>query len=181
MKKETMKLAAIGVVIFAAGFLGGMEYKAYQIRSVVDEAFSGLFEEDDEHETASAEQNEEAAATNDLTKKVGFRVTEKRFVEGDFADSNHFTFEFTNNTEKDIEGVKGSVIFKDLFDDQIKHVTLSYDEGIPAGESTLYRASIDYNQFMDSDIELRNIELAKMKYDWVVDTIIYTDGTRETY
>ena len=116
-----------------------------------------------------------------MTYKIGFSVAEKKFIEGDFSDANTFTFQFINNTDKDIEGVKGVISFNDLFGDQIKRVNISYDEGIKAGETKLYRASLDYNQFMDEDMKLRQTELEKLKYEWEVQTIIYADGNQENY
>lgn len=178
MKREHIKLLVIAVVALGIGFLGGMEYKAYQIRSAIGDAFSDVFGE----ETGESDiQEEKPQASNDLTNKVGFEITNKSFTGSDFLDYNTFTFNFTNNTDKDIEGIKGYVNLNDLFGDRIKRVSFSYDEGIKAGESKLYRASIDYNQFIDEDIKLKQTELAKLKYDWEITTIIYTDGTQESY
>lgn len=183
MGTEKMKMIIIGVVVFGIGFFGGMEYKAYQIRSAMNDAFSGIFDEEETEEVSEVVEKEEETpkVSNDLTQKIGFEITDKNFVEGNYQDSNNFTFQFTNNTDKDVEGIKGVITLKDLFGDQIKRVTISYDEGVAVGESKLYRASLDYNQFMDDDIKLRNTDLAKMKYEWEVSTIIYSDGTQESY
>lgn len=182
MKKEKIKLLIVGVVALGIGFLGGMEYKAYQLRIAVNDAFSGVFEEEGNNKATSAETEEASeAASNDLTNKIGFEVTEKGFVEYDYQNYITFTFKFTNKTDKDIEGVKGQVTLNDLFGDNIQQLSLSYDEGIAAGESRLYKATVDYNQFIDDDIKLRNTDLSKIKYDLDVGTIIYTDGTQETY
>lgn len=183
MSAEKIKIIVVGVVALAIGFFGGMEYKAYQVRSAVNDAFSGIFDEEETEETSEVVKKEEKPpkVSNDLTQKIGFEITDKSFVEGNFQDSNNFTFQFTNNSNKDIEGIKGVITLQDLFGDQIKRVNLSYDEGVVIGESKLYRASLDYNQFMDDDIKLRNTDLAKMKYEWEVTTIIYSDGTQESY
>lgn len=184
MDKNKIKLAIVGVVALAVGFFGGMEYKAYQIRSTIEDAFLGVFDDDTKQEVEDemvAETKEVEKPVNELNNKVGFTVAEKKFIEGDFSDANTFTFQFVNNTDKDIEGVKGLISFNDLFGDQIKRVNISYDEGIKAGETKLYRASLDYNQFMDEDIKLRQTELDKLKYEWEVQTIIYTDGSQENH
>jgi hypothetical protein len=189
MEKNTIKYIAAGVVIFGIGFAGGMEYKAYQIRSVMEDAFTGVFEgfADSVEEGESASEKEVNVSTeppkpsNTLNDKVAFAVTEKRFVEGDWDDYNAFTFSFTNNTDKEILGVKGVITFNDIFGDQIKRVNVSYDEGIAVGESRLYKATVSYNQFMDEDILLRQTDMEKLKYDWEVTAIVYADGTEESY
>jgi hypothetical protein len=179
MKKVHIKLLVVGIVILGIGFMGGMEYKKYQIRNVIGEAFSGVFGE--EKSVASETKNEKPDVSNDLTKKVGLEITNKGFSEGNFTDYNTFTFKLTNTTDKDIEGVKGLIVMRDLFGDQITGVTFSYDKGIKVGESKLYNATVDYNQFMEKDIKLRQTPLEKMKYEWSVNTIVYTDGTQESF
>jgi hypothetical protein len=189
MEKNTIKYIAAGVVIFGVGFAGGMEYKAYQIRSVMEDAFTGVFEGftdgmEESESVSEKEANIPAEApmpTNTLSDKVTFAVTEKRFIEGDWDDYNAFTFQFTNNTDKEILGVKGVITFNDIFGDQIKRVSVSYDEGIAVGESKPYKATISYNQFMDEDILLRQTDMEKLKYEWEVTAIVYADGTEESY
>lgn len=176
MKKEYIKLIAVAILALGIGFFAGMEYKAYQIRSAVDEAFSGIFGEEE-----PVQETTRPGGVNKLTEKVPLEVVDKEFVEGDFEDYITFTFQLSNRTKKDVEGVKGQVVFNDLFGDQIQRISLSYDEGIPAGETKLYRASIDYNQFIDDDVALRQADLSRVKTEWDVNTIIYTDGSQETF
>jgi hypothetical protein len=165
----------LAILILIIGFLGGMEYKAYQIRRAIGDAFSTSFGE--EKSTVTNKKNE----SNNLSKQVDLNVLEKKFSEVDFMEYIVFKFEFINSTEKDIEGVKGNIVFKDLFGDQIQKVSLSYDEGIKAGESVFYKASIDYNKYISDDVKLEQTELSKLKYDWNIETIIYTDGTQENF
>jgi hypothetical protein len=185
MNNQKIKIGAVVLCTLAIGFFAGMEYKAYQIRSTIEDALSGVFDDTNTSPEVTEEKipepKEEEKPVNDLYTKVDFAVVEKKFVEGDFSDANTFTFQFVNKTEKDIEGVKGVIHFNDIFGDQIKRVNISYDEGIKAGETKLYRASVDYNQFMEEDITLRQTELEKLKYEWEVQTIIYTDGTQDKF
>jgi hypothetical protein len=48
------------------------------------------------------------------------------------------------------------------------------------GESKLYEAVVDINPFIDGDVKLKNTDLSKLKYSWLVDTIVYADGTTES-
>lgn len=175
MNKRQLLQGTALIVVLGIGFLGGMEYKAYQIRKAVDEAFSGIFGEKEDKDV----REERPIVSNDLSKKVSMEITKKAFTERGYQEFNEFTLKLTNNTEKDITGVKGTITFMDLFGDTIDGANLSYDEGIKVGESKLYLAGIDYNQFIDESIELRQIDLENLKYEWEVNTIIYADGTTE--
>ena len=185
--KEVIGGAIIGVVALGIGFFAGQEYVKYQIRNAFGEAFAGLTEsqqpaaESDSSAGADTAHNNDADTATAGSDKIGFDVTDKAFVEGDFQDNIAFTVTLTNKTEKDINGVKGVVTFRDMFGDQIQRVQLSYDQAIEAGASKEYRAAIDYNQFMDEDIKLRNTDLSRLQHNFAVSSIVYADGTQEDF
>jgi len=91
------------------------------------------------------------------------------------------TLKFTNETNKNIKGVEGVLTFYDIFDNKILATKISYDEGISANGSKIWKVGRDYNQFMDEDIKLKNKELQNLKYKWEVNTIVYEDGSKETF
>jgi hypothetical protein len=177
--KSTPGKTILIVLLLVVSFYGGMEYKAYQIRSAMKEVFSGISDVFG-GKTETSKDGEKPKISNDLTKKVGFEIMKKGFSSANYSSSITFTFQFTNNTDKDIEGVEGLVTFNDIFGNTIKEVNLSYDKGLKAGEIKLYSPVIDYNQFMDSDTKLKNTELSKLKYEWQINKIVYTDGSIET-
>ncbi len=118
-------------------------------------------------------------------KKVTIEIMSKNFHEadymsGDYQDQITMDLKFTNTTDKEIRGVEGVLTFYDIFDNKISATKVSYDKGIPANESKVWKSGTNYNQFMDEDIKLRNTELKDLKYKWEVSTIIYTDGSKET-
>ncbi len=128
--------------------------------------------------------NTEQAKTEN--KKVTLEITNKGFHEadymsGDYQDQITMDLKFTNNTDKEIRGVEGVLTFYDIFDNKISATKVSYDKGIPANESKVWKSGTDYNQFMDEDVKLRNTELKDLKYKWEVSTIIYADGSKETF
>lgn len=167
------------LLLLIASFYGGMEYKAYQIRSTMAEVFSGV--SDALSGNTKSEEKEKPKASNDLTKKVSFEIIKKGFSSSNYDDSITFTFQLKNNTEKDMEGVEGIITMMDIFGNTIQNISLSYDEGLKAGEVKLYSASVDYNQFMEKDMKLKGTELEKLKYDWQVTKIVYQDGSIESY
>jgi len=118
-------------------------------------------------------------------KKVTLEITSKSFHEadimsGDYQDQITMDLKFTNETDKEIKGVEGVLTFFDIFDNKISATKISYDKGIPASQSKVWKSGMDFNQFMDEDIKLKNTELKDLKYKWEVSTIIYADGTKET-
>lgn len=184
MKKEIFIAIAIFLVALGFGFFAGMEYKAYQIRSTIADGFTSIFgampDEDNDREAESAPATEKTSSeTLTLTREVGFKVLEKDFADKDFGDEMTFTFLLTNNTTKDISGVKGTIVFHDIFGDEITSLSYSYDKGIEANETITDARTVDYNQFSSSDEKLRNTPLDKLTYDWKVDTIVYADGSKE--
>lgn len=128
-------------------------------------------------------QQEDVADQNGT--RVSLEIVNKSFSEADFASSGsfqdkiRFDLKFTNQTDRDIRGVEGTVTFYDIFDNEIKPMQVSYDEVIPSGQSRTWKGGIDYNQFIDADTKLKNTKLENLKYKWSIETILYADGTSE--
>jgi hypothetical protein len=85
---------------------------------------------------------------------------------------------FENRSDKDMQGIKGTLKIADIFGDTINNVTFSYDRGVPAGKTSAYRGTIDINRFMDKDMKLWSTDLDKLKTTFEISTIIYKDGTK---
>ena len=108
-------------------------------------------------------------------QEVEIVVLDKGFKAGIYGDYITLKIEFKNITDKYIKGVKGAIKFYDIFGDKITNIGISYDKGIPAGETKLWKGVIDYNQFRDSDEKLRATDLENLKYDWEIEKIIYSE------
>lgn len=180
------KVLVVSVLIaLALSFYGGMRYQSYRIQKAMTSAFSELGKALGEGlsgngvATAST-KTDSKLKDNPLNGKIVVRLEEKKFRDNDFQDQISVKLGFTNTTDKAVTGVQGVIRFMDVFDNEIKKVNVSYDKGIPAGESKTWEGFIDYNQFMDSDVKLRDIDFTNLKYVWETDTIVYSDGTKET-
>lgn len=128
--------------------------------------------------------NTEQAKTK--TKKVTLEITKKGFIaanytSGSYQDQITMSLKFTNTIDKEIRGVEGVLTFYDIFDNKISVIKVNYVKGIPANSSKIWEEKIDYNQFIDEDVKLKNTELKDLKYKWEVSTVIYTDGSKETF
>jgi len=127
-----------------------------------------------------------SVSENVANDKVDIEVIDKGFKKADFMvsefqDKITMTIKFTNKTDKDIRGVEGVITFYDIFDKVIQSTPISYDEGVPKNSSKNWSGAKDYNQFIDSDVKLNNTDLKNLKYEWKVKTIVYADGTKESF
>lgn len=102
---------------------------------------------------------------------------EKGFYKYKYEDYITYKFVIQNKSSKNIRAVKGSLIFSNLFDEEIKTINLVYDKVLTADTTVNYEAQTDYNQFSDSDKALKNKELKDMKVKWKPEKIIFEDGT----
>ena len=97
---------------------------------------------------------------------------------GNISDVVTIELALENKGDKDVAGVKGVTVFKDMFGDTIKRVSLSYDEGIPARKSVTWFGTIKYNQFDNNDVKLKTVDMKKLTFSFLPDTVIFSDGTK---
>ena len=93
----------------------------------------------------------------------------------------NFDLEVTNNTGKNIRAYTGVLHFKDLFDRDFKKAQLTVEDGLSAGQTTTIGRSLDYNQYIDDDVRLNEIQLKDMSVEFVTEQIIFTDGTKQKF
>lgn len=123
---------------------------------------------------------EKKAKLLELNKIITVALIKKEGYSSYGGDINNIGIEvaFENKGDKDISAVKGITHFNDVFGDKIKSVNLSYDEGIKAHSTSTYKASMNYNQFMDEDKKLLSTELGKIKFVFEPQVILFSDGSK---
>lgn len=96
--------------------------------------------------------------------------------------SEYFSIEIAlhNNTAEALSGVKGTVVLSDMFGDPIKRIGLTNDIQIDPGQTYIYSGTMDYNQFQAADKKLAASDTEKMKFEWIPDTYIFTNGKKQT-
>jgi hypothetical protein len=109
---------------------------------------------------------------------VDFDYHKADWESGTYSDFFSIKVGFRNNTGKDLAGVRGSVILKDIFGEIIKKINLSNDNSIKANSTFTYSGTIDFNQFKNEDIKLRSTSFANLKFEWEPDMYIFTDGSK---
>lgn len=97
-----------------------------------------------------------------------------------YSPSVTFVFEITNKTDKDIKGIEGTTVFKDMFGKQILSADCDFTGILILAGETVIVNDIYYevNQFMDHDIKLYNTAYGDLQFEYQVKSIVFTDGTK---
>jgi len=171
-KKERIgnKILLIGVLVIMFGYvllttLGGEQPQETETLP----ATSTISQEEAEVKTEQQKQEEIKA----ILLKKGF--IKEDWMKEIYSDYITFEVEFTNTTNKDIRGFKGAFTFYDIFGDKIHGVIIAYDEGIKAGETKIWKGTLEYNPFIDSHVKLKNTDLKDLQYEWKTEQIVYVE------
>jgi hypothetical protein len=180
---------------------------AYQIRGGIGQAFGGQVKNpvgktvgeliddarkeaatektaaDNQKRLADAAKAKEDAAAAELRKSLNLTVYDKGFIPsnataGRYRDYITLRCAYENTSAKDIRAFKGTVVFQDLFGSPIYRVTVTISDPIRNGAQAKWDGSIDYNQFIATQVQLRNTELKDMKVIWLPSSVIFADGTK---
>jgi len=125
----------------------------------------------------------EAKVAAELSKYILVAPFKKTFHKADYRnfeyeDSIDIKFVMENKSSKDIKAFKGEVVFNDAFGELIRTTSLTYDEGIKAGEKKNWFGQLKYNDFMEGQRKFRDTELENMKFEWKPKAIIFSDGSK---
>ena len=129
----------------------------------------------------------EPYTVQNLTPKMYVQLASKSFhpkdlMAGDIGDRIDFVFYFQPaDLDKDVRAFKGDVIFTDLFDEFILRVTLTHEAGLATYEVAEWSGGIEYNQFLPEHQRLRSIDPKNLSVSFELQTVVYTDGTRESF
>ncbi len=119
----------------------------------------------------------EAERMKRLTESVIVSCVKKGYQESDYREYITYVFAIENLTDKEVIGVKGDLVFNDIFEEEIKVIGFSYDKAVPAGTIKRWEATTDYNMFSNSDQKLKDKPLDKLKVIWKPEKIIFADGS----
>lgn len=113
-------------------------------------------------------------------ERLGLALTvalyEKGYQEYDYQEYITYSLAFENKTDKEIRALKGTLTINDLFDSEIKSISLTIDERISSKATHKGVYTTDFNQFKDEDVRLKNKSLDDLKVVWTPEKIIFSDG-----
>lgn len=168
---------------------GLITLKAFGGKKIIGKTYGDLLQEAKEMkaEMEKKKKEEEALAEQakkdelDRIKRLGEVLTasmyDKGYYEYKYRDYLTYKFAFQNKSGKDIKAIKGSMVISDLFDEKIKEIGITYDDGIPADSTINYSAQTSYNSFNDSDVTFKNKQMEDLKMLWKPEKVIFSDGS----
>ena len=141
-KKDIIITIVIAVITLAVGFFGGMEYKAYQVRSAIAQAFSQT-----SVPTQNATTTASTASQHIINAKIGddikFQVFEIKFVS--LKEQSTISESVTGSYKSADTGAKFVVV--DMTVTNLTNSTVSYPaNGIPLFDSK----DRQYNEYSDT-------------------------------
>jgi hypothetical protein len=92
-----------------------------------------------------------------------------------------FEVAFTSNLDNPVRAFTGVVVLQDLFERDIIRITVTVEEPLQPGGTVTYEDRVEYNQFMDSHQRLRSIAQSDLITIFDLETVIFQDGTRESF
>ena len=149
-------------------------------RALQDEAAARR--EQEERLAAAARAREEALAA-ELRDAILLTVSSKSFVPSAplarrYDDYITFRVAYENTSDRDIRAFRGRLRFTDLFGTEIMSSGITIQDPVAAGDRDTWAGQIEYNQFNDEHVRLRQTKLNDMRVEWLPASIIFADGTQ---
>ena len=177
----SVRLFGVLVLGLLIGYFAGREHVKYELRSAMSESLAGL-------SAIFGGKASESDSKPKLTSPSTFKALEKpslitvKLVDKGVEDEKYgqskttMALSFLNGSDADVRAFDGVLRFTDLLGNDIKLVNIAVNESVGKGKELSWHGSVKYNQFMDSDQRLRNIENENLKAIFTVRKILYADG-----
>lgn len=166
-------LIITALTMFLTGFMSGLG-KGQKVASYPSSLTSGAADQVNTKENPAASKPVKA----ELISAV---LVDKGFSEERFQKSNTFKISFENKTGRQVRAFEGIVVLSDLLGNVITRVRLSESEPDWSGDKILWSGSIDYNQFISKDQELKNASMDSLKMQFEIKKILYVDGELQEF
>ncbi len=108
-------------------------------------------------------------------------LTGKEFYSGSPQDQILLRLQFRNGLAKAVRAFTGHVVFEDLFGREILRVSVTVEEQVNSGGVVGWSGGIDYRSSVPEHERLRTIEANALTTRFIVDMVVYPDGTRERF
>jgi len=117
---------------------------------------------------------------------VTVKLISKSFHEGDLltgevGDRIGLELEFTSDLTKPVRAFTGVVMFRDVFDREVLRASLTCGEPMRPRQSIKWVGMLGYQQFDENHRRLRNLGVKELETDFVLERVIYADGSRAVF
>lgn len=126
---------------------------------------------------AKKTKKEEEKKRQRLNTALTLAMYDKGYEKYNYEEYLTYSLAFENKAAQDIRAFTGTLSIQNLFEKEIKSISLTIDDPIPAGETYKGTYTTDYNQFKDEDNILKSKDLDDLIIVWTPEKIIFTDGT----
>ncbi len=101
----------------------------------------------------------------------------KTYTEHDNQNYIHYKFSIKNISDKDVETIRGRIVFTNKKDVEIKSFVMAYNEPIKAKTETIWEAETIFDQFMDDENALKSMDSKDLSCSWEPIEIVFKDGS----
>ncbi len=101
----------------------------------------------------------------------------KTYTEHDQQNYIHYKFSIKNISDKDVESIRGRIVFTNKKDVEIKSFVMAYTNPIKSHEQTIWEAETIFDQFMDNENALKSMDSKDLSCSWEPIEIVFTDGS----
>jgi len=92
-----------------------------------------------------------------------------------------FKLRFQNPFDRAVRAFNGTVVFRDILGEDIHRVRLTEDSPVQPRERWEWEGGIDYNQFIDAHQKLVNTNSANMQVEFLLQKVLFADGSTEEF
>jgi hypothetical protein len=100
----------------------------------------------------------------------------KTFTQHDNQDYIHYKFSIRNISDKDVETIRGRIVFTNKEDVEVKSFVMAYNEPIKSKEETIWEAETIFDQFMDNENALKAMDSKSLSCSWEPIEIVFANG-----
>lgn len=101
----------------------------------------------------------------------------KTYTKHDNQDYIHYKFSIKNISDKDVETLRGRIVFTNKKDVEIKSFVMVYTDPIKSYEETIWEAETIFDQFMDDENALKAMDSNELTCHWEPIEVVFSDGT----
>jgi hypothetical protein len=123
-------------------------------------------------------QEEEAVRTMQESVIVSIsriQSLDRDYSAGRFQPTLEIDVAFQNTTDRDITAIRGVFLFADSFNAPIKQVSLTFEDGVRAGDTVVWHGSMRINEFVREDVRLWS-DATSLRATWEPTGVLFSDG-----
>lgn len=164
-------LALAVLIAFVLGYFAGREHVKYEIRSTIQDAFSGFG-----RAFGGGEKPEPAPERKKSAPSVKAELVSKKLAEGDYSSAIEISVIFTNVSGSDIRAFDGNMVFTDILGNKIMDPRVVITEPLKAGANKAWTGEISFNKYSASDRKLASEKLENIRMEFSESKVLFSDG-----